>query len=169
MPSNVSSYRFAFVVFHERIYRRRCDRQMRSLGYSLLRETEFPLFLSSPGETIVRVTGIVPDSYSQAVPSLLISCRRTRHPVPDLRQGGCGCNHGSQCTRHHGQGRTEEADREHEVSGVHGTVAPVEKHRGVSASRHQANHHRRRCRRCLHPLELPVVFSLCLRITSTRL
>lgn len=29
---------------------------------------------------------------------------------PRLRQGGCGCNHGSQYTRHHGQGRTEEAD-----------------------------------------------------------
>lgn len=49
---------------------------------------------------------------------------------PRLRQGGCGCNHGSQYTRHHGQGRTEEADREHEVPGVHGTVAPVKEHRG---------------------------------------
>lgn len=58
---------------------------------------------------------------------------------PRLRQGGCGCNHGSQYTRHHGQGRTEEADREHEVPGVHGTVAPVEEHRGVSASRRQPN------------------------------
>lgn len=53
---------------------------------------------------------------------------------PRLRQGGCGYNHGSQYTRHHGQGRTEEADREHEVPGVHGTVAPVKEHRGVSAS-----------------------------------
>lgn len=56
-----------------------------------------------------------------------------------LRQGGCGCNHGFQYTRHHGQGRTEEADREHEVPGVHGTVAPVKEHRGVSASRRQPN------------------------------
>lgn len=58
---------------------------------------------------------------------------------PRLRQGGCGCNHGSQYTRHHGQGRTEEADREHEIPGVHGTVAPVKKHCGVSAPRHQPN------------------------------
>lgn len=62
---------------------------------------------------------------------------------PRLRQGGCGCNHGSQYTRHHGQGRTEEADREHEVPGVHGTVASVKEHRGVSASPAESSYHRR--------------------------
>ncbi|KAJ8681548.1 hypothetical protein QAD02_017340 [Eretmocerus hayati] len=44
---------------------------------------------------------------------------------------GCGCNHGSQCTRQHGQGRTEEADREHEVPGQHGAVAPLQEHRRI--------------------------------------
>lgn len=56
-----------------------------------------------------------------------------------LLLGGCGYNHGSQCTRHHGQGRTEEADREHEISGVHGTVASLEEHRGVSAPQYHPN------------------------------
>lgn len=70
-----------------------------------------------------------------------------------MRQGGCGYHHGSQCTRYHGQGRTEEADREYEIPGVHGTVASVEEHCGVSASWCQPNHQsRRHRRRHLHPL-----------------
>lgn len=83
----------------------------------------------------------------QVVHPIALSQRPIDFPVTHalfrsrLRQGGCGCNHGSQCTRHHGQGRTEKADREHEVPGVHGTVAPVKKHRGVSALRRQPNRH----------------------------
>lgn len=46
--------------------------------------------------------------------------------------GGCGCNHGSQCTRQHGQGRTAQADREHEVPSQHGAVATVKEHCRVS-------------------------------------
>lgn len=55
-------------------------------------------------------------------------------------------NHGSQCTRHHGQGITEEANREHGLPGSHGTVVAFEKHRGVSAPR-RLSHRRRRRRR----------------------
>lgn len=37
--------------------------------------------------------------------------------------------HGRQFAQQHGQGRTEEADREHEIPGVDGTLAAIEKHR----------------------------------------
>lgn len=46
-------------------------------------------------------------------------------PAADLRHGG-------QYPRSHGQGRTQEADREHEVPGVHGALAPLQVHSGVS-------------------------------------
>lgn len=108
-----------------------------------------PDHYDDPSSTLESPLSIVPDETSFML--------QTDHPIgtfsrpidfpveahalfcPRLRQGGCGCNHGFQYTRHHGQGRTEEADREHEVPGVHGTVAPVQEHRGVSASRRQPN------------------------------
>ena len=61
----------------------------------------------------------------------------SRRPSGPL--GGCGCNHGSQCARQHGQGRTAEADREHEVPGQHGPMAPLQEHRRVSTSIHASS------------------------------
>lgn len=158
VPSDVSSYRFAFVVFHERICRRSADcGDEISNALSLAGPRFLSFSLVPPMRPSSALRAQRPIATLKLKPSLLIFlCRRTRHPVLDLRQGGCGCNHGSQCTRHHGQGRTEEADREHEVPGVHGTVAPVEEHRGVSASWCRSNRHLRRprCRRPrrVHPL-----------------
>lgn len=42
--------------------------------------------------------------------------------------------YGSQCDCYNGPGRTEEADREHEVPGVDGALAPLQEHRGVSTA-----------------------------------
>jgi len=39
---------------------------------------------------------------------------------------------GPQCSRSHGQGRTEEADREHEIPGYNGALAPVKEYSRVS-------------------------------------
>lgn len=45
-----------------------------------------------------------------------------------------GAPDGRQYASRHGQGRSEEADREHEVPGVDGALAAVEEHRRVSTT-----------------------------------
>lgn len=138
------SDRFA-LVFHERYIAVYCDDLSNTFARSCF------LFPSFSMRHRVRVTGSTPDSAFSAV--LLIFPEAHALFRSRLRQGGCGCNHGSQCTRHHGQGRTEKADREHEVPGVHGAVALVKKHRGVSALRRQPNRH-------LHPFSCLSLFLL---------
>lgn len=69
-----------------------------------------------------------------------MSRRRLQAPAPPLppptpppaARAPSDLRHGGQYPRSHGQGRTQEADREHEVPGVHGALAPLQVHSGVS-------------------------------------
>ncbi|KAJ4444362.1 hypothetical protein ANN_06154 [Periplaneta americana] len=50
---------------------------------------------------------------------------RSSELLPVLSPAG---RDGPQCSGSHGQGRTEEADREHEIPGNNGALAPVKEH-----------------------------------------
>lgn len=122
---------FAFVIFHASQVTIYCSRD--DLRYSSVELSRYPLSFVDDVLTLQATPDI---QHTYIFSDLLIfrveaqALFRTR-----LRQGRCGCNHGSQYTRHHGQGRIEEANREYEVPSVNGTVASVEEYRGVSASR----------------------------------
>lgn len=122
-------------------------RTLSSLEYNL-GSCSPPSLVSSPTRDAVGITGKQPSldettSFDES-PYYWFSRGSARAFPLAVATTKARLNHGSQCTRHHGQGITEEANREHGLPGSHGTVVAFEKHRGVSAPRRLSHRRRRR-------------------------